>query len=276
MTQDICEAVRFAKAHALAGVELRSAEDLPIDAVPLAKVKGWKKLLDAEGLAVPCVAGSFYKCASSDAEAVAENIEKLARLIDAADALDCGFIRGFAFFRPAEGAQSPAALAPFFIEPARMLRARGKRLLLEADPSVNTSNHAALAALLGALGDGAFGAIYDPGNDLFDPLGEVAYPDGYEAIRPYLSHVHIKDAVRKGGAAECVAPGAGEVGYRDLLKRLVRDGYDGWLSLETHYRKRGVLTEAQMRVPAGGAFSAGGREAMEESCAALQALLGEI
>lgn len=63
-------------------------------------------------------------------------------------------------------------------------------------------------------------ATFDPGNCLYDPLGETPYPDGYEAIRPFFAHVHIKDAVRAVPESYCVKVGTGQVGYPALLRRL--------------------------------------------------------
>jgi sugar phosphate isomerase/epimerase len=158
-----------------------------------------------------------------------------------------------------------------------ILEKEKKKLLLEADPSVNTTNHTQLARLLELLKPEQFGAIYDPGNDLFDPDREEPFPTGYESIRNYLVHVHVKDAVYdSAGLPVCVAPGMGNVGYERLLKQLMADHYDGWLSLEPHYRKNVVLTEKQMRLPQGAEFSFGGMEAAEESAQALMNLLNKL
>lgn len=275
-TQNFYEAVAFAKRHHFDGLELRSVDDAPIDRVPRSILREWRRVMDGEGLEVSCLAGSFYKCDAGDEAAVAESLAKLERLCDAADILDCAAIRGFAFFRPVTGALTPRELAPCFKKPEEILRRRGKRLQLEADPSVNTSNHVAVAALLHELDSPCFGAVYDPGNDLYDPMRETPFPDGYEAVRPYLTHVHVKDAVYGAdGEPVCVKVGTGLVGYPALLRRLLRDGYKGWLSLETHYRKNLVLTEEQLRTPQGSAFSAGGMAATAESADALRALVAE-
>lgn len=272
VTQSFDEAVRFAKQNGLTGLELRSVEDMPIDTVPAATLRTWRQRLDAEGLTVCGLAGSFYKCAP-EPSAVEAELAKLERLCDAADILGCVFLRGFAFFAPPSGLLPVEALAPYFEKPVQLLEQRQKTLLLEADPSVNTTNHRALAALMAAIGSPRVRAIFDPGNCLYDPLGERPYPEGYEAIRPYFAHVHIKDAVRAEPESYCVKVGEGQVGYPALLRRLVEDGYTGWLSMETHYRLNAQLTEEQMRLPGGAGFSAGGAAATAESVAALKALL---
>ena len=100
--------------------------------------------------------------------------------------------------------------------------------------------------------------------------------DGYEAVRSWLRHVHIKDAkLDADGNPQCVCIGTGAVDYPRLLRALLRDGYQGWLSLETHYRKNAVISEALMRQPGGAAFSEGGLAATAESIDALRTLLAQ-
>lgn len=271
-TQSFEEAVRLAKCCGLAGLELRSICDTPVERIAHRKLKEWRAQLECEGLTVCNLASSFYKC-ELDEPVITAEWEKLSLLCDAADILGCDTIRGFAFFAPKDGCIPAERLAPYFERPGKMLKERGKRLLLEADPSVNTTNHRALSELLALLDRDVFGAIYDPGNDIYDPLGEKPFPDGYRSVAPYLRHVHIKDAVVAEGRPLCVKPGTGLVDYPGILNALMEEGYEGWLSLEPHYRKSLLLTEEQMRIPQGSDFSRGGTEALMESAEALKALL---
>ena len=272
-TQSLAEAIAFAKRHELDGVELRSVDGLPIDQIPQSTLLSYRKALDNAGLRVCNLAGSFYK---SKPQARDAELEKLVRLCDAADILGCDTIRGFAFFASASGPEITKETLAAFPPAIELLTKRGKLLLLEADPRVNTTNHAALAELLRRLDSPALGAIYDPGNDIYDPLHEVPYPDGYEAVRPWLRHVHIKDAALDAdGNPQCVCIGTGAVDYPRLLRALLRDGYQGWLSLETHYRKNAVISEVLMRQPGGAAFSEGGLAATAESIDALRTLLAQ-
>ncbi len=277
MTQSFDEALDFAILNGLDGMELRSVEDMPIDRIPLDTLRRWKKRLDAAGLEVPNLAGSFYKCEIDDREAIEADRDKLERLCERADLLNCRYIRGFTFF---SGKAAFDDLLPLIVElfeqPLEILERYDKVLLLEADPSVNGTNHEQIARVIEAIGSEYVRAIYDPGNDLYDPLGECPYPDGYQYVRPYLVHIHIKDAIHTASGPECVKIGSGLVDYRGLLKQLKEDSYHGWLSLETHYRAGSVLTEEQMKVPQGSLFSAGGRLAMEESLESLRSLVSEV
>lgn len=272
-TQDLREAIAFARLHGLSGVELRSVEDTPIDRISPEKLREYKRLLDEAGLTVCSLASSFYKCMPDEA---AGELEKLSRLCDAADILGCDTIRGFAFFADAAGPRITEKIVAAFGPAIGMLRERGKRLLLEADPSVNTTNHASLAALLERIGSDVVGAIYDPGNDVYDPFRETPYPDGYEAVKKWVRHVHIKDAVRnEQDEPYCVCIGTGWVDYPGLIQALNRDGYEGWMSLETHYRVGSEISEELMTRPGGAAFSEGGLGATAESAEALRRIVKE-
>ena len=120
VTQSFDEAVRFARQNGLAGLELRSVEDTAIDMLPAETLRTWRRRLDAEGLTVCGLAGSFYKCAP-EPDSVEAELAKLERLCAAADILGCAFIRGFAFFAPEEGPLPAETLAPYFERPVRLL-----------------------------------------------------------------------------------------------------------------------------------------------------------
>jgi sugar phosphate isomerase/epimerase len=84
-------------------------------------------------------------------------------------------------------------------------------------------------------------AIWDPGNDYVS--GGVPYPEGYEAVKPYIVHVHLKDARvvdPEPGLTAWEAVGAGEGRLAEQMAALVRDGYSGVVSLETHWRGEGL------------------------------------
>jgi len=65
------------------------------------------------------------------------------------------------------------------------------------------------------------------------------------------------------------------VDYPGLIKALHRDGYTGWMSLETHYRVGAAISEELMTRPGGAAFSEGGLGATAESAIALRKLMEE-
>ncbi|MEG0305943.1 MAG: TIM barrel protein [Oscillospiraceae bacterium] len=274
VTQSFDEAVRFAEDYSLSALEFRTIQNHAIDEIDDETLLTWQKKLRDKNLCVCSLASSFFKCEPT-AYNIACEMQKLKRLCDIADIFSCEFIRGFAFFSDGKNILPPEILAAYFKDATVLLQKRGKTLLLEADPSVNTPNHKTLAACIKAIGHQSVQAVFDPGNDMYDPLCETPYPDGYEEIFPYIKHIHIKDAIRVQGEAFCVKIGTGEVGYFPLLQRLIKDKYKGYLSLETHYRLNTELTENQLRTPGGAAFSTDGLNATAECIVALRKLLAE-
>jgi sugar phosphate isomerase/epimerase len=88
--------------------------------------------------------------------------------------------------------------------------------------------------------------VWDPGNSYF--ANAVPFPDDYAAVKDYVTHVHIKDAVRDpDGKPQWTVVGDGEIDYEGQLQALIADGYEGYASLETHYRPPSGDTEEGSR-----------------------------
>ena len=146
-----------------------------------------------------------------------------------------------------------------------MCEAAGITIVIESEPTTNSSSMAEIAELIEKIDSPTVKALYDPGNNIYS-TDEVPYPDGFEKIRPHLAHVHVKDAVIENGEAVGVAVGEGLVDYVGIFKELCRIGYDGEVMLETHYRPkdRAALSSATLANPKGSAISDGGYSASAE------------
>lgn len=259
-TQSLPDAIHLARQLSMSGLELRTVENTAVAALTADTLKKYRRMTDDAGLAICSLSSDFCKCDFAP-DALPGEMEKLQRLLDAAETLNCPVIRGFSFWQ--KECDDMNAIADFLRRAAEMAGARGRTICLEADPHVHTSTHVALAALLRQVNSPFAAAIYDPGNSVW--VHETPYPDGYEAIAPFIRHVHIKDAVVVNGEAEAVCPGTGLVDYPGLLRQLKKDGYTGYFSMETHYRKASALSEELLKRPGGSSFSEGGWEAMVES-----------
>jgi len=76
--------------------------------------------------------------------------------------------------------------------------------------------------------------IWDPANALV--AGEIPFPEGYAKLSPgRIVHVHAKDCRVENRRSEWVALGEGSVDWEGQMAALERDGYGGWISLETHW-----------------------------------------
>ncbi|MDE3168022.1 MAG: sugar phosphate isomerase/epimerase, partial [Acidobacteriota bacterium] len=88
--------------------------------------------------------------------------------------------------------------------------------------------------VLAALDHPNLKVVWDPANAVVG--GEKAVPDGYRLLPPArIAHVHAKDCTMDGHKPIWCELGDGVVGWREQIDTLVRDGYRGWISLETHW-----------------------------------------
>jgi sugar phosphate isomerase/epimerase len=264
-SQDLDVAISLAEEFDLDGIELRnvwgkgphdwSAEDI-------ARIRA---SADAAGLEICAVSPPFFKCDLDDAAAVEEHLGILRRSCAAARALGVSIVRGFAFWRQGPLEENFDRIVPHLIEAARIVEQEGITLALENEFSTSNNNVRRTLQIIDAVGSPAVALLFDPGNDIHEPEGEIPWPDAYEMAKDRMVHVHLKDPKRNPETGEVVtmAIGDGDTRIPELLASLRKDGYAGYVSLETHYRRDPLPSEVA-RLPAGEAFSAGGYVATRE------------
>ena len=105
---------------------------------------------------------------------------------------------------------------------------------IENEHACNIGTGAEAGRLLAALDHPNLKLVWDPANAVVG--GEKAIPDGYRKVPvSRIQHVHAKDCTMDGHKPNWCRIGDGVVGWREQIDALVRDGYKGWISLETHW-----------------------------------------
>jgi sugar phosphate isomerase/epimerase len=102
-------------------------------------------------------------------------------------------------------------------------------------PCYNTELLDSLFALSPKLG-----LVFDTGNFLFageDALESLAH------LREHIDHVHLKDRVSPADM-HCVPAGTGCVPIAQIVRTLVSEGYNGWLTIE-QYGSRQMLADCR-------------------------------
>ena len=76
--------------------------------------------------------------------------------------------------------------------------------------------------------------VWDPANALV--AGETPFPDGYEKLpQDRIVHVHAKDCDMRTGKPAWGPLGTRHIPWKAQIARLLKDGYNGHISLETHW-----------------------------------------
>ncbi len=248
ISQDLAHACAVLKQFGAQGAEIRGVWDKPVHKLTDAEVREVRRILDDHGLAACSIGSPFGKCELDDPKAIAEHMDYLRRCSDVARELGCTIIRGFVFWgplrdkpfvwlEPVHPRPWDRILSAFEPVPA-ILEEKGTVLGIENEHScwVGTAGHA--REFIERLGCDRVRAIWDPANHIHDVEGGEhvpAFPEGYNTVKDVTVHVHVKNAAPTGdGGVRDVFLTTGLVLWDDQLRQLQADGYDGFVSLETH------------------------------------------
>jgi L-ribulose-5-phosphate 3-epimerase len=181
----------------------------------------------------------------------AQQGEVLERSVAAGKSLGCNRIRCFDFWRLENPEPFRAAMDDKLRETAETVAAKNMMLLLENEFACNTATGTEAARTLQAVQSPNFLLNWDPGNAAY--RGEIAFPDGFEKLPiERIGHMHLKDVVKKGnGSYEWAAMGRGIIDYAGQFRAMLKAGYSGTMSLETHWRGAGSAEESSRQSMAG-------------------------
>lgn len=272
VTQDIFEAARFCQKHGFQCMEIRSVNNhSPFDYTD----EDIEQIIAAAkqyGLEVTAISSPTFKCEYDDEEAIKANIAGFEKCAIVANKIGAKYIRGFDFWDK----QVPVEVrAKMFGDIIALCEKYDVYCALESDPAVHSSTPHKLAELILAINNPRVKALFDPGNEIW--VTGKASEDAYDVLLPCgIVNVHVKDAIPNGSEAPiAVKVGDGIADFVGIFKRLIADGYDRAVMLETHYRKNVELTEEQLKRPGGAAFSVGAYEASDESAVALKEIVNK-
>ena len=273
LDDDLDRALAIARDLGIGAVELNQLWGRGVVELPETEIARAERILGAAGTNIvaidspcfkPCVLDHLRAGRVGEDPEVARHLALLDRALELARRFSAPFVRLFSFRRsgivglgnpsprPPDGGPIPEEMldriAEGLREAARRAEEAGVMLILENVRSCWANTGINTAAVLEAVDSPALRALWDPANDFVS--GGVPYPTGYEAVRPHLQHVHVKDARIEDAAAGLTswAPiGEGEVDYQGQIRALLEDGYPGVVALETHWRPAGGSAEAASR-----------------------------
>ena len=230
-------------------VELQYLWEKQVGDLTSADVERVKGLIDARNLKVSCISHHNLSALPVDTAVVApayrEHITTLERCIGVAQALETNLVRIFSFRKEmvlfgAEPVISEGAwttLMNRLEEPLQIADDAGITLVMETAISGNVTSAFLARKLIDEIGAPHLKVLWDPCSSLY--CTEVPYPDGYEAIREHIVHIHLKDGVVNLPAATfdfcAMRQGQMDPYYNDIVDALKRDGYEGTISLESVY-----------------------------------------
>ncbi len=267
VTQDPAVLGRFLNDYRLSGFELRSMFGRAFKDLTREDVNRIRAFVDEGRWRVVGCSTPVFKCELDDERAVHDHVELFRRSLEVAHALGCDLLRVFTFLRKPRGVvDAPLERAASHLRTLiDLAHNSGIRVGIENEHSCFAATGQEIIELLSYLMDTPAGIIWDPCNLLYVPEHRGSVTQEFATFAHRVVHIHVKDAVRQSPAkgahcAEAAPVNSGDVGWHDHLQDIAGTGYQGILSLETHWRKVN-LAEEMLHLPAGHAFSQGGEEA---------------
>lgn len=276
ISQDLAIAAALVKEFGGSALEIRSVWEKSPHEFDADDIRRIRQIAADHGLRICGIASPFYKCTFGNAKEEKQHLDILRRCIAVAHALGTNLIRVFTFWRQ-PGPPPWEQITEKFQEPIRLAETEDMILGVENDPSTMGANAQQVAQFLSLINHPRLRCVWDPGNELWEGEPHAAFPDGYEALNPWIVHVQLKDFQRTAeGKAEAVRLRTGDADYAGQFKALKADGYSGYLSLETHWRVRREIPEDLLHRPKGSVFSFGGEEATRLCLQSLREMLAQV
>jgi sugar phosphate isomerase/epimerase len=238
---DVLTAARFLGQYHLKWAEIRNIWGKYNTEQPIEKVREARGILDEHGIKVSVEGTGFFKVplppeTPEGQTKLDDQWALLDRSMERAKAFGTDKIRIFTFMlsrgeTPSE--KSNSRIYELTREAAR--RAKGFRLAIENIGGGHISTGAQAGELLKHVKEDNIGLTWDPNNAA--ESGEQSFPDGYRKLDPArIFHVHVRDFKHQDGKVVWTAVGAGEFDNLGHIRALIKDGYKGTFTLETHWR----------------------------------------
>lgn len=280
ISQDFQRVVQVCQEYEVPLVEPRSVWDTPPHKLTEEQLDKMRQILQEAGMGVAAIAAPFFKCDLGDEAAYREHLDILRRCAHMCHLFGCKIVRGFTFWKTGPAEKVWQQLLDAYEEPLRICEEEDIYIGIENEASTHIATAAEAERLYRDLNHPRVGAIWDPANEVYAEEGERPFPDAFERIKPWLIHMHIKDAVKDPeaeGGARCVPVGdGGYIDYPGQFQALLDMGYEGACSLETHWRINTQLDEELLNRPGGAAFSAGGEESSRICLEKIKAILAQL
>ena len=246
---DISTAVQSMREVGMTAAELRMVFGKNILDLSDQELGRAKSILADEGLKVISIASPLLKCVLPDAPEIdarfqqdifasTHTFEDQPRLTECAFAIakrmGARIVRVFSYWRTVK----PEACFNRVVIALRSLAEKAAEhdliIGLENEQACNIATGAETARVLAAIDHPNLRVVWDPCNALVS--GENPFPEGYRRLPIHrIVHVHAKDCFVSNHAPTFGPLGECGIDWKGQIAALVGDGYQGYISLETHW-----------------------------------------
>lgn len=235
----------------MTGAELRMAFGKNLMMMTDDEVKEFTSACHDHGMEVISLATPILKCVLPDAPPLDERFHQdifgskntiddqprlMDRAVEIAHLTGAKIIRVFSYWRTVRPQETYDRVVEALLTLAARAEKEGLIIGLENEHACNVATGEEAAMVLARVQHPHVKLVWDPANAVC--AGAQGYPAGYSSLpKDRIVHVHAKDCTLVGDSFK---PEWGPLGSKDTnwqaqVEDLIRDGYRGYISIETHW-----------------------------------------
>lgn len=200
--------------------------------------------LAAASLKVSSMGSPVGKVDVNDEEGFVEHLDKLDRICQMANLIDCKYVRMFSFRidKDDDADKYEAVVMEKLVKFIEIAKKYNIILLHENEKGIFGDTGKRCKLILDTLVCDNFKAAFDSAN--FVQCGENAL-ECYEMLKQYVIYFHIKDASNELGYNVVCGTGDGQIPL--ILKKAIKeDNYSGFMTIEPHLAEFGSLNAIEL------------------------------
>ena len=232
-------AIRVALAWGIRDFELRMVWGRRVPDLQPEQVRRLATLREELGVRYTALSPGVFKQGLDDPRTLLDLADRLPRTLELAAVLGVQKVIAFGFSRRSTDSEdAPRRVVDLLRRATELTAGAGLLLCLEPERASWCATGVESARVVQGVGHPALRINWDPGNCA--AAGERAFPDGYQAVRDRVAHVHVKDYSPEpvGSGGRWVAPGDGVVDWAGQIAALLADRTVSYLTIETHFQPR--------------------------------------
>src|SRR4030095_7288611 len=246
---DIDVALDAMQSVGMTGVELRTVGGRNVVDLSDSEIARIAAAATARDMEIVSIASPLLKCVLPDAPPVENRFQQdvfgspftfddqprvTSRVFEISMLTGARIVRVFSYWRTIDPPRCEERIVVALQALAEQASTRGVTIGVENEYACNVGTASESAVLLKRLPHPHLQLIWDPANAFI--LGDTPFPDGYQILpRDRILHVHVKDCVMQEGGGILRPVGDMGIDWAGQIRALKQDGYQGWLSLETHW-----------------------------------------
>jgi 3-dehydroshikimate dehydratase len=237
ISPDLDEQIRVCKENAVTHFELRSVNKVNVLDFDTSLRNAIKSKLAKAGIGVICIGSPIGKVKID--EPWPEQLARFKTAVELAEFFAAPLIRVFSYYAP----EKDGDMRPHRDEVIRRFRAKVDYIANKNVTLVHENEHAIYGEkgrecldLMQTINSPKLRSAFDFANFIMD--GEDPMKN-WPALKPYSTHIHIKDALMKQRKIVPAGEGDGQIGR--ILADAYASGYRGFVSLEPHLAIAGQM-----------------------------------